>query len=93
MGVMGQEMIVGHQTFRGRNVNHQEGYVNMQLRKQIRKGNLLIVAKKNVQTLRSLENALSGLSEEYRQVQMLIIDDNLTRHLFRETPMLLPRPG
>ncbi|MDB2671393.1 Z1 domain-containing protein [Candidatus Poseidoniales archaeon] len=59
-------------------VNHQAGLVRRKLRTELRKGNnVLIVAKKNVNTLDSLGDAISSLCQRIpaSDVPLLIIDD------------------
>lgn len=70
-------------------VNHQASRVRRKLRTELRKGHsVLIVAKKNVQTLASLETALSGLCQRIpaSEVPLLIIDDEFDEASVQRDP-------
>lgn len=70
-------------------VNHQASRVRRKLRTELRKGHsVLIVAKKNVQTLASLETALSGLCQRIpaSELPLLIIDDEFDEASVQREP-------
>jgi hypothetical protein len=70
-------------------VNHQAGRVRRKLRTELRRGNsVLIVAKKNVNTLDSLTDALSGLCHRIpaSEIPLLIIDDEYDEASVQRNP-------
>ena len=70
-------------------INHQVNFVRRKLRTVLRRGNsVLLIAKKNVQTLASLRDALEGLCSQIpaSDIPLLIIDDEFDEASVQRNP-------
>jgi len=70
-------------------INHQVNFVRRKLRTVLRRGNsVLLIAKKNVQTLASLTDALEGLCSQMpaSDLPLLIIDDEFDEASVQRNP-------
>lgn len=70
-------------------INHQVNFVRRKLRTVLRRGNtVLLIAKKNVQTLASLTDALEGLCSQIpaSDIPLLIIDDEFDEASVQRNP-------